>query len=381
MRIKRFLAGAIAMAGGMLLGGCCDVKEETCVYVRSRANEIADMIALCCAKPDPSGCMDDIRTTSALLKDKLNAIRQACRDNNKELVKQLQDEIKKILDELRKRQGMGLVSAPGEPSGYMNVSATLLSGETVTMSMVAAQSGSSQQTMLSVGGEMMTPEAVGAAMVDDAPGGQLAAVSYTSQTVTTSTYTIGSGGTVSLGTLLGTLNYTASGSFDLTQWQDNAGESTAKPTAGAITLTRSGVTVILTLDPSFTGNRAHGVKGKTGSIDALFKVQVAGTFAGDATALSEKIWLSLPFGMSASGATLDFASQGAQSGTVVMPAPLASVQGMEYYFGAGTPSAPLAAVAVDGCGDADGNGRRDLADEIIKNSKEFFPECYSEAQQ
>jgi hypothetical protein len=372
---RMIIAGAVCVASS-ILGGCCSPEKEMCVYVRARANELVDMIEICCQQPDPSSCLAEIQGSADTLREKLNEIREACRAENDELVKSLQEEIKKLFEELRKKLNLKPAADPSQPSGYSNAAAVLITGETVTFNMAATQTSTSQEQTLEVQGEQLLPEAVGGSI---APEGSTTTgvVSVTPVALPTVSYTLASNSSVTLSTLFDTLQYTASGSITTGSWTQSGTGQKSIPTGASITLSRPNITIILTLDRSFAGNLAYVNASGDGSLDAMFKVQVSGTSAASVVALSDTLWLSIPFRLSTNKQTLDFAIRGTQAGASVIPAKAASIAASDYYFGT-TPHSSAAVQAPAGCADSDGNGRADLADQIARNSREFFPECYGE---
>lgn len=373
--------GGVAVMGLGLggLGGCaCNPDEETCIYVRSYATQLAEQATICCTQPDPAACLNEVRKAEDTISKHIEEMRKACRDENWRRLKELKEMLPSILPKWFKPPiptTPAPTPAPGA-GGQKNAMALFSDGETVTVAAQATPGGVAASVgTVTINGTPYLPSAAGGAVLQSPASIAIAEATPedSSLALTATDYTLSSGATITLSTTLGQVVYTMSGSFSLTSFETWQGMKRAIPSGASLVLTRGVATSKVSVDATHPNNMAlydpatgHGMLRFMATLSTTTSLEDA-----NFTPIP-KVWIEAPFEYNATTGVLDFAAAGATSGPAFFPAEALSQALMD-----GGPLPPAAAMASTGadCDDSDGDGIPNIAEALYEIYRTGFPGC------
>lgn len=370
---KRWYQIGIIAGTSLLLGGCCD---EVCDALDDMNAHIAFQYAACCqAGGDTWGtCVTNAAGQTNQLRAILIQAETACRNGQRDLARQLLREFYQLL-----RGQITEVIGPGQqvPRGdsIFNTYKAMHPDELIAIDLTGTPTGTTTISVptMSVGGVSYLNAASGPAVQafimlnpsDPAPIAVAEPEPVGGRVV--SHYAISAG---TIGVDLGVVDETMTIDGGTASFVSIGSDGRMVPTAFSLDLQNSTMKLGIRLDPSCPYNGlwldANGeghfraaVSFQT-SREELFRLVHLGPF-----------WMEVPVSKSASTGVLTFSTGGLVSGTAVFPVQESTLSVLQGQAGtAGLPNGQA-----ESCADADNNGIRDGADELININNMHASDC------
>ncbi len=356
-RTGRRLVGVAALSTCVFtLAGCC----ENCL---DRVQREVDLIrlfiqqqyGLCCnplSTPAEQGaCIQDKGAVVGEVQSQLGALFQACRDRNEQRIREIYDEIKRLL-------GITGAVAQGDDGVLRNTLPLFLDDEWMSFNAAASAVRSRPRDAVLIGGTLYTTHAAGNAEAQAIDQGAAVAVQHIDEdavnAVTFTTYAFDAGSSLTLGTQWGALPLALSGTVVASEFQAT-GDAGLRAAIEDFTWSINSSFLNESTDfkavASHPGNeividqQGHGVMTLVGRIISSSRPSMS--------TIREAVVLHVPVTFDGGLLTFDITTaQGALLGSELAPVdqvdPYVPAQGVHPW-----------------CEDADGNGIPDKADEDI----------------
>lgn len=355
-----------------LLGGCdlppwC--KTQLCQFAESAKAAIAARLVAYCNLP-PEQRADELRKISefiAALQSNFGQALSACTNDNRNLFNDLMKKLWEILEKQRLLSlGNGVV---------YNELPVLSSRDSIQLLTTAEYCGSTSQakrvTVIEFGGKRFLPSAVGKAAERSISATQQIVnakviASTDAEAPTTAKYCINSPTPFSV-TWCGTAHaLNVAGSIEFAGLSPTGdGRRSGIPTEVQLEISRSDFRVNMILDTSFPDNQILVNADGTGKLMAA--MNISGSADGFDMSLEKSpfstAWIEIPLQLSADGRSMLLGSTSSIAGVSIFPVSRETLLVMT--AGGNNDGSSLPPVGSDPCGDHDGDGVRNIIEEML----------------